>query len=147
MNFQADLFIQVLVLSSSEQSLGHKIRGVNLRRTGSKEELDRERKTLDFPSISSQQRSPSYHSMELLTDDAPVFSEELRLTSKSNMDISSSPKVELDPHLRMKKSGVVIGPSSRGSSRRPSILHIGSPEEEEEEAEEAGEGVTTNGEL
>jgi len=52
------------------------------------------------------------------------FRDELRQTSKSEYDITSSTtiKMEIDTNVRVSKSGKVIGPSSRGSSRRPSIF-------------------------
>ena len=60
----------------------------------------------------------------LSTPDQQTIRKELRKASKSDYNLASDPvtKVEIDSNLRVKKSGVVIGLSSRGSSRRPSIF-------------------------
>lgn len=60
----------------------------------------------------------------LTTPDQQTVRKELRKPSKSDYNLATDPAttVEIDSNLRVKKSGVVIGLSSRGSSRRPSIF-------------------------
>lgn len=84
--------------------------------------LDQVHGSLGPPSFTSPLRSPSYHTMELGKE--KPFRDELRQTSKSEYDIASSTKIkmEIEANVRVSKSGKVIGPSSRGSSRRPSIF-------------------------
>ena len=69
---------------------------------------------------------------------------ESRTTSRSQSDISEEGGVAgvgIDSNLRMRKSGVVIGPSSRGSAQRPSLEVFESAEEREK-----GRGRRSKGE-
>ena len=90
--------------------------------------------------ITSEKRSTSYHDLD--KEDRKMFREELRQASKSEYDIAQSqgtggPKVDIDPNVRVKKSGVVIG--KRKTNERPSIFETdgGEAEKEREESEVA----------
>lgn len=86
--------------------------------------------------ITSEKRSTSHHDLD--KEDRKMFREELRQASKSEYDIAqgqgtAGPKVDIDPNVRVKKSGVVIG--KRKTNERPSIF-----ETDGGEAEKEGEG-------
>ena len=90
--------------------------------------------------ITSEKRSTSYHDLD--KEDRKMFREELRQASKSEYDIAQGqgtggPKVDIDPNVRVKKSGVVIG--KRKTNERPSIFETdgGEAEKEREESEVA----------
>ena len=111
------------------------------------ENFDRARKSeyiSDLTPITSEKRSTSYHDLD--KEDRKMFREELREASKSEYDMQESAKggqkVEIDPNVRVKKSGVVIG--KRKTNERPSIF-----DDEGAEGEDMGEeeSARTEGEL
>lgn len=93
--------------------------------------------------ISNEKRSTSYHDLD--KEDRKMFREELKQASKSEYDmknvaqITDGPVVDIDPNVRVKKSGVVIG--KRKTNERPSIFEADDGEKEDKE-EKKGELMT-----
>ena len=91
----------------------------------------------------------SVHSgQEETTPDQQTVRKELRKPSNSDYNLAIDPgtTVEIDSNLRVKKSGVVIGLSNRGSSRRPSIFDQSS-EGEGDDSHVTGVPTPSKGQL
>ena len=104
-----------------------------------------DREILGLSPINADKRSPSVHAIGGDAELKP-FREELRQTSKSEYDMPElygGAAGKLEPNLKVRKSGVVIGTHTR-EERRPSIFDKSSSLEE---VDEGTEGEHSEGEF